>query len=98
MSWDIFVMNIPPEYTRLKDVPKNIVLEPLGSRSELIGKISKIYPECNFSDPSWGILEHPDCVIEFSIKNGPQNEDITDCKTKKAPSGDRLKDGCGGRI
>lgn len=53
MSWDLFVMNLPPEIKSSKDIPRDFNPSPIGPRSEIIAKISALYPECDFSDPTW---------------------------------------------
>jgi hypothetical protein len=54
MSWDVFVLNLPPGIRSLDDIPKNYEPPPLGTRANLIAKIKTVYPQTDFSDPSWG--------------------------------------------
>jgi hypothetical protein len=70
MSWDIFVMNLPPGIKSLDEIPKEYSAAPLGPRSEIIAKIAGLYPQRNFGDPSWGTLQLPECWIEFSFGKG----------------------------
>jgi hypothetical protein len=70
VSWDIFGLHLPPEIKTKEDIPSGFEPAPIGPRSEIIAKITALYPECNFSNPSWGVLDHPDCVIEFSMREG----------------------------
>jgi hypothetical protein len=74
MSWDIFVQDLPAGISSVADIPDCFEPEPIGQRSEIITKLSELYPECNFADPSWGTLELPGCSIEFNL--GP--DDILD--------------------
>lgn len=67
MSWDIFGAHLPADIKSTKDLPADFKLVPIGLRSEVIAKIKQLYPESNFSDPSWGKLDHPDCYIEFPL-------------------------------
>jgi hypothetical protein len=67
MSWDIFVMNLPPGIKSIDDIPDDYVGPPLGRRSDIVARISSLYPACDFTDPSWGTLELADCAIEFSL-------------------------------
>jgi hypothetical protein len=67
MSWDIFVMDLPANITSLTDLPKDFVPAAVGLRSEVIAKLSMLYPECDFGDPSWGTLQIPGCSIEFNL-------------------------------
>jgi hypothetical protein len=75
MSWDIFVMNLPEGVSALSDIPKDYRGPPLGPRSPIIAKISSLYPGVDFSDPSWGVLVLPECIIEFSLQGS--NEEVT---------------------
>ncbi len=65
MSWDVYVMNLPPGLESLDDIPKDYEPPPLGLRADIIAKISALYPQVDFSDPSWERLELPECRIEF---------------------------------
>ena len=67
MSWDIFVQSLPPGITSAADIPDDFVPSPIGLRSELIAKVSAHYPECNFADPAWGVLDVPGCSIELNL-------------------------------
>jgi hypothetical protein len=55
MSWDIFVQDLPPGIASIADIPDGFVPSPIGLRSEVIAKLSALYPECSFADPSWGV-------------------------------------------
>ncbi len=67
MSWDIFGMHLPDGIKTAKDIPAGFKPTAIGSRSEIIARIKALYPEANFSDPSWGQLFLPDCIIEFPM-------------------------------
>jgi hypothetical protein len=67
MSWDVIVLDLPPEMTSKDPLPKNYERRPLGSCSDLIAKICAIFPNTDFSDPSYGILRLPGCHIEFDM-------------------------------
>src|SRR5579863_10629895 len=65
-------MNLPPKIKSIADIPEDFKAPPLGLRSEIITKISAIYPECSFKDPSWGVLTLPECIIELNLgEDGP---------------------------
>ena len=78
MSWDIFAFDLSPEIVSLQDVPKHFAPSPIGPRSEIIAKLSALYPECDFSDPSWGSLGLPGCHIEFSLgsRDKPDSDEL----------------------
>src|SRR5579864_3246628 len=57
MSWDVFVLNLPPGIRSLDDIPKDFEPPLLGTRADLIAKV--VYPQTDFTDPSWGTLKLP---------------------------------------
>lgn len=67
MSWDIFVQDLPPGIASIDDIPDDFRPSSIGRRSEIIAKLSALYPECDFGDPSWGILKIPGCSIELNL-------------------------------
>jgi hypothetical protein len=67
MSWDIIVMDLPPGVKSVTEIPRDFVPAPLGRRSDIIARISAIFPETHFSAPSWGLLRLPGCAIEFNM-------------------------------
>jgi hypothetical protein len=67
MSWDIIVLNLPPGIKSIDEIPKDWRPPLLGPRSQIIAAIAALYPQCNFGDPSWGTLQLPGCLIEFSL-------------------------------
>ncbi len=72
MSWDIFVQDLPLGITSIEEIPDDFERSSIGLRSEVIAKISALYPECDFTDPSWGVLDLPDCSIEFNLDDCEQ--------------------------
>ena len=67
MSWDIFVQDLPLGIASAADIPDDFVPSPIGLRSEVIAKVSALYPECSFADPSWGVLDVPGCSIGLNL-------------------------------
>jgi hypothetical protein len=67
MSWDISIQDLPREAKSVADIPNDYRPSELGTRSEMISRIQQILPEADFSDPSWGILDHAEFSIEFSM-------------------------------
>jgi len=70
MTWDVFVLNLPPGIRSLDDIPKDFEPLLLGTRADLIAKV--VYPQTDFTDPSWGTLKLPECRIEFSLGTNEQ--------------------------
>jgi len=67
MSWDVLVMDLPPGIKSIDEIPKGWSPSPLGKRADIIAKISALYPEADFGDPSWGTLRLTEVSIEFSL-------------------------------
>ena len=65
MSWDILLCRLP-DVQSIDDVPKDFQPPSLGRREELIGKIIAAYLDTDFSDPSLGVLETSEWVIEIA--------------------------------
>jgi hypothetical protein len=67
MSWDIFVQDLPAGIASVADIPDGFVPGPIGRRSQILARVSALYPECDFADPSWGMLDLPGCSIELNL-------------------------------
>jgi hypothetical protein len=84
MSWDVFVLNLPPGITDTSQIPPGYRPPPLGKRAEIIARISALYPQADFSDPSWGTLRLPEVSIEFGLGK----EEEVDCFSMYVRGGD----------
>jgi hypothetical protein len=62
MSWDILIMNSNKPVDFEKGDWANF-----KSRQSVIDNIQKTFPDSNWDDPSWGILDNDKAVIEFNI-------------------------------
>jgi hypothetical protein len=67
MSWDIFVLNFPPEAKSVDEVPQDFQPTPIGNREEIIRKIKDVIPSTDFSNPSWGIIDGDNFSIEINL-------------------------------
>jgi hypothetical protein len=67
VSWDIFVQDFPPFARTVSDIPNNFKPAGIGSRNHLIAKINELIPGVDFSDPSWGIVDGEDWLIELNM-------------------------------
>jgi len=67
MSWDIFVQDFPVDAKTIEDIPVDFAPRTIGRRSEVIEKIKGILPDADFSDPSWGRVELPECSMEINM-------------------------------
>lgn len=74
MSWDVILMNVPPEITSANELGPDYGLLELGSRAEVVSILTQSCPQADFSDPTWGNLQTANFSIEFSIgKDDPVN-------------------------
>jgi hypothetical protein len=62
MSWDILIINSnkPVDFEK-GDWPD------FKSRQSAMASIQQTFPDSNWDDPSWGVLDNPKAVIEFNI-------------------------------
>ncbi|BCG59447.1 hypothetical protein [Paenibacillus sp. URB8-2] len=74
MSWDVTFMKLNMKVSSVEDIDDEMT-EELGNREEIINMISKLFPDADFSDPSWGLLEQPGYSVEFNI---PEENNITE--------------------
>jgi hypothetical protein len=71
MSWDVAIINVPPEIEAASDIPGDHST-PVGTIESVHALLLLLFPAIDLSDPAWGILSHPEYSIEFSIgKNDP---------------------------
>ncbi|MES2545857.1 MAG: hypothetical protein V4548_13305 [Bacteroidota bacterium] len=68
MSWDVLIINSEKPVDFEKDNWPNFL-----SKQKIINDITSIFPETNWDDSSWGILENEFADIEFNIGD---NENI----------------------
>lgn len=67
MSWDVYVMDLPPSAERVADIPSDFEPAPLGQRTEIIAKIREVVPFADFSNPAWGHIDTSEFAIEVNI-------------------------------
>jgi len=67
MSWDIFVQDIPREFTSVSVIPDDFDPKPIGSRTEIIEKICEVVPNVDFTNPTWGLIHGDGYSIEVNI-------------------------------
>ena len=67
MSWDIFVQDIPKDARTIADIPDNFRPGSIGSRAQIIAKITEVALNAKFSVPAWGLVEGNGWSIEINI-------------------------------
>ncbi len=66
MSWDVIFYNVP---ANISDPEKYYqqALPLLGTKSDVISQLKKVFPDIKFSDPDWGYIQRPNFSIEFNF-------------------------------
>ena len=67
MSWDLYVMKVPPSIEMVDDLPADFIPPPILSHADLVSAISRIAPAADFTDPAWGRIDGPDYSIEVNV-------------------------------
>jgi hypothetical protein len=69
VSWDVFIMQFPPEAGAIDEIPDDWDPPSLGTGRDVRGVLAKVLPGIEYSSNGWGDYEGPD----FSIST-PVNE------------------------
>jgi hypothetical protein len=69
MSWDVYLMKVPENIITVEDMDDNFSSQPLGGKKEVLTLFKELFPEADFTDSSWGILDNENYSIEFNISN-----------------------------
>ena len=67
MSYDIFVIDLPPDITDVDQIPANFKAGPLGPRGPIINAIRRVVPEAMFDEAGWASLDGGDHSIEINL-------------------------------
>ena len=67
MSYDVFLMRVPPEISTLEELQELSSPLELGAKSEVCTALAKVVPEIAFREPDWGVLQTEEFSIEFNI-------------------------------
>ena len=73
MGRDIFVQDLPLGITSVNQISDDFVPNVIGTRSQVITIIKRLFPSANFSDPAWGVLSEPSV---FHIESNMGNNEI----------------------
>jgi hypothetical protein len=75
MSHLIAVFALPAHITSVEKLPDDFQ-SILGSRAAVLGLLADLFPDADFSDPTWVTLEREDFVIEFIVGTGDPVESV----------------------
>ena len=75
MSWDILIQDLPDVAT-IDEVPDDFQPGALGSRAEVVERLRSTFPDADFSNHSWGVLDRADWSIEFNVGDGDPCESV----------------------
>jgi hypothetical protein len=67
MSWDLSVFGSESPPPRVDDMPKDWAGTPLGPAADVRAKLSAVFPELDWTNPTWGLLEGPGFSFEFNM-------------------------------
>ena len=66
MSWDVIILNLPPEIHSPADIRDDVLLD-LGSKAEFLARLDGLFLSLAWRNPKWGSLAEPGFSIEFNI-------------------------------
>ena len=66
MSSDIFIQDFG-HYNDISEIPDDFKPGPIGNRDEIIKQIVELYPDADFSDPTWGVIDKEIFSIEINL-------------------------------
>jgi len=70
MSWDLFVQDLPEGVRSVAEIPDDFQPAAIGPRARIVDSIARVFPNVDFSDPTWGRVQTPSLSIEINI--GPE--------------------------
>jgi len=71
MSWDVYAINVPVQFAKPEDIPETFEPTPIGTREDVITKLTQLFPEIDFSDSCWGVLNGESWSIELNLADDP---------------------------
>ena len=67
MSWDIFVQDWPVGVASVSEIREDFEPQDIGSRRMISEAIRGLFPNADFADPSWGVIDGDDWSIEVNL-------------------------------
>jgi hypothetical protein len=68
MSWDVLIVNSNRELT-VEEMEQEQYNSYLGNLDNIISTIKRSFPDVDFSEKEWGLLERKDFSIEFNMSS-----------------------------
>lgn len=68
MSWDIYVQRLPDGVRHVEEIPSDFAPGPLGPRAAVVAGIEHVFPDVDFTDPEWGLVERDALSIEIHLR------------------------------
>jgi hypothetical protein len=66
MSWDVSIFRFAAKYRSVSEMPSDVQGLELGSRAAVHAAISEVFPEADFSNPTWGQFHGAFGSVEFN--------------------------------
>lgn len=66
MSWDIHFQDFP-DVASIDEIPDDYVPKSIGTRSEIIERIKSAFPQANFTEMGWGVIDGGEWSIEINV-------------------------------
>jgi hypothetical protein len=67
VSWDVFIMQFPPEAGAIDEIPDDWDPPSVGTGRDVRGVLSKVLPGIEFSPDGWGDYEGPGFSISTPV-------------------------------
>lgn len=64
MSLIVSMLRVPEGINKMTEIPDDFVREPLGAYDEVLAVIKSLFPEADYSDPTW-IIVHTEELSEI---------------------------------
>jgi hypothetical protein len=67
MSYILSLFKLPAHITSINELSQDAEVEPLGSKAAILALLADLFPDADFSDPTWVILNREEFAIEFIV-------------------------------
>lgn len=67
MSYIVSLFKLPKDISSVDELPTDFDVEPLGSKAAILALLGDLFPDADFSDPTWVVLDKTGFSIEFIV-------------------------------